>query len=153
MLNYFTTWNFCLVGSRWLRHSQSRMLICTSACVSGTSLLMLLSNIMTNNWIWKSVETDWFKYLILDAAIHHAPFILMLSLHGKNPKGNALISLVPVTIYCCAYSNPYSVFGQKIKHAHGVALCSATALLVNVLTGYQERLLGRGGAGRLVTFS
>ena len=132
MLRYFTTWNTAMILVPHLRKNESRSLIALSSCVALGGGAFLLSNVITEYWFWKGYKINKWKYLFLELFIHQAPIIYLIK--NEVPTGNALNSIIPVTIYCSLMSNPYRVLGYKLKNYYGIIMIVVAAPIVNRIT-------------------
>ena len=88
----------------YFRKNESRGLITMASCVAVGGFAMVFANIKTGNWDWKGYKINKWKYLLIELFIHQAPVIYLLK--NEIPTGNALNSIIPVTIYCSLVSNP-----------------------------------------------
>ena len=132
MLRYFTTWNATMILLPYFRKNESRSLIALSSCVAVGGFAMVFANVTTGCWSWKGIQTNKWEYLFLELAIHQAPIIYLIK--NENPTGNALNSIIPVTLYCSLVSNPYRIFGYKLKNYYGIVMIVVAAPIVNHIT-------------------
>jgi hypothetical protein len=94
---------------------------------------MLTTNVKNKNkWLWKEYRIARLNYLILECFMHQAPLYYLII--NKNRTGNALASVIPVSIYCTFINNPYKLAGYKLKNYYGIAMIFIVAPIVNVMT-------------------